>query len=322
MTDATDNIVPTTVPQAPASEPEVTAAAAAEVVAAAEGDSNAEPNRRRRSRRGGKGRNRAAGQDAGAAQGKDASAPAAAAAPSGKPREQRQARAGAKPNPVLERLFQLYPGLFGARFLPLKRGVYEDIVARHGSEFEPEALKAAMGIHARSTRYLECVAAGLPRHDLEGQVVEPMAPEHVHHALMEVYKRRRLRNGQDVSDELRARLVKAIEASGLRRDEYQLRMRTRDEAANALLDDAVAEAGRLAARREAMLRAFEASGKDEAQFADMYGMTHKDAARLLAGARRDRAMAATPSEAPTEAPSSPADDADAAASSPVPDQAA
>jgi ProP effector len=116
--------------------------------------------------------------------------------------------------------------------------------------------------------------------------------------LMEVYKRRRQRSGQDLSEELRNRLVKAIEASGLRRDEYQWRMRTRDEAANALLDEAVAEAGRLAARREAMLRAFESSGKSEAEFADMYGMTHKEAARLLAGARSDRALAALPVEPP------------------------
>jgi len=262
----------------------------------------------RRRRRGGRGRGRGAAPAA--APGDDAATPAPAGPESDAngdaPKDKSKARAGKTaerrgPHPVLERLFQLYPALFGARFLPLKRGVYEDLVARHGSEFEPEALKAAMGLHARSTRYLECVAAGLPRHDLEGQVVEPMAPEHVHHALMEVYKRRRQRGGRDVTEELRTRLVKAIEASGLAREDYQQRMRTRDEASNAMLDEAVAELGRQAARREALLRAFEASGKTEAEFADMYGLGPKDAARQLAQARRERTPAAAATATAPEA---------------------
>jgi len=292
MNDVNDNAALPADTQTPAPVPPADAPA---VVQAAEG---AEPAQRRRSRRGGKGRNRPAPAAADGAAAKDnAAAPQdggarqGAAAPAAKARGQRGQRGNGKPNPVLERLFQLYPALFGARFLPLKRGVYEDIVARHGSEFEPEALKAAMGMHARSTRYLECVANGLPRHDLDGQVVEPMAPEHVHHALIEVFKRRQQRSGQDLGVELRARLAKAIEASGLSREDYQLRMRTRDEAANAALDDAMVELGRQAARREALLRAFEASGKSEAEFADMYGMAPAEVARTLKRVRQDQALA-------------------------------
>src|SRR3982750_4634703 len=70
--------------------------------------------------------------------------------------------------PMLERLFQLYPKLFGARFLPLKLGVFHDLMERHASEFKKEDLKVALGVHARSTRYLESVAAGEARHDLDG----------------------------------------------------------------------------------------------------------------------------------------------------------
>jgi hypothetical protein len=77
---------------------------------------------------------------------------------------------------VLERLFQLYPKMFGARFLPLKLGVYQELLALHPDEFKKEDLKVALGVHARSTRYLESVAAGHKRHDLNGNPVEDVAP--------------------------------------------------------------------------------------------------------------------------------------------------
>ena len=124
------------------------------------------------------------------------------------------------PSPVLERLFALYPRMFGARFLPLKLGVYQELLALHPDDFKKEELKLALGQHARSTRYLEAVASGAPRHDLNAQPVEPVAPEHVHHAILEVYRRRLSRDKVAATQWLRARLVAAIEASGLARDAY------------------------------------------------------------------------------------------------------
>ena len=94
---------------------------------------------------------------------------------------------------MLEKLFQLYPKLFGARFLPLKLGVFQELMALHPDEFKKEDLKVALGLHARSTRYLESVASGAKRHDLNGVPVEDVAPEHVHHAIMEVFRRRQAR---------------------------------------------------------------------------------------------------------------------------------
>ena len=230
----------------------------------------------RRSRgRGGRGKGRPEGQAA--------DTPAAE-------KNEAKGKAPRKPHPALEKLFELYPGLFGARFLPLKRGVYEDLIARHPEAFKPEELKLAMGLHARSTRYLECVAAGHPRHDLDGQVVEPVAPEHVHHAILELFRRRQGRTGEDLGPQLRKRIAAAIEASGLPREEYAALVRSaRDEAANAALDDAVAELATQAAKREALLRAFEASGKSETEFAEMYGMSHSEVARSRKRARQDKA---------------------------------
>ena len=162
-----------------------------------------------------------------------------------------------KVHPVLQRLFELYPSMFGARFLPLKLGVYQDLLERHGDEFKAEDLKVALGLHARSTRYLDAVAAGHPRHDLDAKPVEPVAPEHIHHAILEVFRRRQSRTPEDLGAALRDRIIAAIEASGVGRDAYAERVRARDVKGNAALDDALAELGRQGAKREALLRAFE-----------------------------------------------------------------
>ncbi|UVH56537.1 ProQ/FINO family protein [Variovorax paradoxus] len=221
-------------------------------------------------------------------------------------------RAPRKVNPVLERLFELYPQLFGARFVPLKLGVYEELLARHPEDFKAEDLKIAMGQHARSTRYLEAVAAGLARHDLDGNALDPVAPEHVHHAILELHRRRLQRaNGEDLRPQLVARIAKAVEASGLDREAYAVLVRSRDENNNAVVDEALAELAQQAAKREALLRAFEASGRSEQEFADMYGMKHGDVTRTLQRARADREAPAAPAATPAttqavdEAPEAP-----------------
>ena len=240
------------------------------------------------SRRGGRGRGRKPG-------GGSAAPTAADAATAGEsPR-----RAPRPVPPALEKLAELYPQLFGAVFLPLKRGIFQDLLAAHPDAFEREALKQALGIHTRSTRYLQCVAAGQQRHDLQGQPVEAMAPEHIHQALLEVHRRRQGRSSEDLLPKLRARIVANIEASGLSREEYAERVRTRDEAANALLDEALAELAAKIAREEALLCTFEASGKKSVdEFADMYGMDPRAVLRSLHNARTRAAAAAaaTPAE--------------------------
>jgi sRNA-binding protein len=185
-------------------------------------------------------------------------------------------------SPALERLFELYPGLFGAQFLPLKLGVYQELLARHPDDFKRDELKLAMGQHARSTRYLECVADGHPRHDLDGQPVEAVSPEHVHHAIIELFRRRQARSREDLRPKLTLRLIQAIEASGLSREDYMDRVRVQNESQNALVDDAFAELGMQAARREALVRTFEASGHSVAEFASMYGMNPAEVSRVLA----------------------------------------
>lgn len=207
-------------------------------------------------------------------------------------RPQAQARPQREVHPVLKQLFDLYPKMFGAQFLPLKLGVYQDLLALHPELFKREDLKVALGLHARSTRYLESVAAGHARHNLQAEPVEPVAPEHVHHAIMEVFRRRQARSNQDLRSYARAQLIEAIEASGLSREDYLLCVRQQDEVSVALLDDAFAELAAQAAKRDALRKMFEASGKTVAEFSDMYGMDPEEVARTLERSRIAQAVQA------------------------------
>jgi ProP effector len=220
----------------------------------------------------------------------DAATPAP---PAGRAREKKRAGArAADVQPVLEQLAAFHPQLFGAVFRPLKRGIFQDLLDAHPDAFQRDALKDALAFHTRSTRYLTAVAGGQPRHDLQGNVVEAMAPEHVHHALLEVFRRRQARGGEDLKGKLRERLVQAFEASGLSREDYEALVRGRDEAANAVLDEALAIAAERRAKDEALLRAFEASGGGNVeQFAEMYGLDPRSAGKSLERARRMKAAA-------------------------------
>jgi ProP effector len=174
--------------------------------------------------------------------------------------------------------------MFGATFLPMKLGIFQELLAAHPETFEKDSLKAALSHHARSTRYLTAVASGADRFDLQGKPVEAMAPEHVHHALLEVFRRRQTRTNEDLRPKLLQRIVVAFEASGLTPQAYTELVRSRDETANAVLDEAMAEASAQAAKTEALAKAFQASGKTVEVFADMYGLDPRAVSRMLARA--------------------------------------
>ena len=191
------------------------------------------------------------------------------------------ARRARKPHPTLEVLFGLYPDLFGARFLPLQRGVFQALLDKHADVLPRDELKVALGLHTRSTKYLERVAAGDKRHGLDGQPVEDVAPEHVHHAILEVFKRRQARTADDLRPQVRKQLLAAYERSGLPREDYLMLVRGNDDATNALVDEAFSDLAAQVAKREALQRAFAASGKSVAEFADMYGLDAREVGRTL-----------------------------------------
>lgn len=196
--------------------------------------------------------------------------------------------------PVLEQLFTLYPHLFGAEFLPLKRGIFQDLLEKHPEMFQRDSLKAALGVHTRSTRYLQCVAAGNQRHDLQGAAVEDVAPEHVYAAIVELFRRRQSRTQDDLRPQLRTRLMAAYEASGLRRDEYMSCVASTpssDTQVGAVLEEALELSEQKLARQEALCKAFESSGQTVEAFAAMYGLKPRDVKAALARKPRVPAVA-------------------------------
>ena len=157
------------------------------------------------------------------------------------------------------------------------------------------------------------MANGQPRHDLQGQAVEALAPEHIHHALLEVFRRRQQRSNEDLQPKLRQRIVQALQASGLSREAYAELVRGRNEQANAVLDAALAEAAARDARDEALLRTFEASGQSDASaFAAMYGLHPREVSQSLARAQQRQAALRAAQATPTPA-ETPADNTAAAA---------
>ncbi|MBP8019592.1 MAG: prop effector [Hylemonella sp.] len=206
-----------------------------------------------------------------------------------KPQAPRPKTATPKKNSVLVQLADLYPALFGETPVPLKRGIFQDLQTAHPEVFEREALKTALGLHTRSTRYLNSVAAGTGRHDLSMQVVEAMAPLHTFQALAEVYRRKHQRTGKDVRRELHNRIAQAFDASGMTQDSYAALVLTRDDALNGIVNAALAEAAERGARDEALLRAFDAGTATEEAFAEMYGLSPAFAQASLARARAKKA---------------------------------
>ena len=211
----------------------------------------------------------------------DASATATA-----KPKQKPKQETKIDVQPVLQKLFELYPHLFGNSFLPLKLGTYQDLMAAHPEVFQKDSLKAALGFHARSTRYLQCVAAGNQRHDLQGNAVEDVSPEHVYLALLELFRRRVISNAKartklDLRPVFRKQIIAAFEASGLSRQDYQLRVQTNEAEATALLEEALAEYDAKFAKQTALKRAFDSSGKKAAEFAEMYGLDLVEVEEML-----------------------------------------
>lgn len=197
------------------------------------------------------------------------------------PRKHPPAAGSRSTQPVLEKLFALYPQLFGAEFRPLKLGIFQELLAAHPEQFQRDSLKAALGFHTRSTRYLQSVAAGHKRHDLQGQPGEDVAPEHVYLTLLELFRRRQARAREDLRPKFRAQLMTAFEASGLSRQDYQARVQNSDGDATALLEEAFAEREQQLAKREALRRTFGSSGKSADEFAAMYGLDRRELAAAI-----------------------------------------
>src|SRR3569832_1964170 len=99
---------------------------------------------------------------------------------------------------------------------------------------------------------------------------------------MEGFRRRQQRSKEDLKPWVVSRLVNAIDASELSRDDYLARVNPNSDEAFALVQDAFAEIAARTAKREALKRAYVSSGKSGEEFAQMYGLSVAEAKDALA----------------------------------------
>ena len=125
----------------------------------------------------------------------------------------------------------------------------------------PKNPKQALALHTRSTRYLSVMASGQPRHDPQGQAVEALAPEHIHHALLEVFRRRQQRSNEDLQPKLRQRIVQALQALARAAKPMPSWCVAATNKPTPCSMPPWPEAAARDARDEALLRTFEASGQ-------------------------------------------------------------
>jgi ProP effector len=128
-------------------------------------------------------------------------------------------------------LRQHFPALFGAGARPLKLRIQADIQQRAPGVFPRQVLSAFLRRHTGATAYLNAMARGGPRFDLDGQAAGEVAPEHREAAATEVARRRgnqqarieqereALRQQRDAVRQEREALRREQEA--LQREQYQ-----------------------------------------------------------------------------------------------------
>jgi sRNA-binding protein len=104
---------------------------------------------------------------------------------------------------VAQQLKQLFPALFGgAPPKPIKLRIQLDIQARAPGQFTKQALSAFFRRHTGSSAYLQAVASGTQRFDLDGQPQGEISDEHRQVAAAELARRRA--NHQAAQDASRA----------------------------------------------------------------------------------------------------------------------
>jgi ProP effector len=81
---------------------------------------------------------------------------------------------------IITRLAELCPKaifVYEGRRMPLKIGIYGDLAARVTGSITPDELKLALRSYTRNTGYLQAMARGGPRIDLEGNPVGEVTNE-------------------------------------------------------------------------------------------------------------------------------------------------
>lgn len=179
------------------------------------------------------------------------------------------------------RLAERFPALFGVAAQPLKLRIQNDIQERAPGEFSKQALSAFFRRHTHSTAYLQAVAKGTQRFDLDGQPAGELSEEHRQLAVDELARRkaRHQERRQQEREKMIAERKAAFKAQ--RQDEAQQRQQRDQQRQQHRAEDDARRA------RVQLLRDFESTRLTESNFCALKGIAVADLPALLAQARED-----------------------------------
>ena len=208
-------------------------------------------------------------------------AAAAATADVGAPKE-----AGPSTAQTGARLAELFPALFKGPAKPFKLRIQVDIQERAPGEFTKQTLSAFFRRHTGSTSYLQAVAKGEHRFDLDGQPAGELSEEHRQLAQEELARRRERqqeRRQQEQAERKAAFKAQAQQQRAQQRDQHTAERVQHDERR----------------QRVQLLRDFESTRLTEANFCALKGIQPAALPALLAQAREDlKAMPPRPERSP------------------------
>jgi ProP effector len=148
-----------------------------------------------------------------------------------------------------------FPALFGDSPKPLKLRIQADIQERAPGVFTKKALSIFLHRYTGSTSYLVALSRAKQRFDLDGQPGDALSDEHRAAATAELQRRRAVheerRAAEDAARRQRAQLLRDFETSTLTRSNFCALKGVTEEALDALLEQARAEAAEWAAQRAA-----------------------------------------------------------------------
>jgi ProP effector len=184
------------------------------------------------------------------------------------------------------RLAELFPALFKGPARPFKLRIQVDIQERAPGEFTKQTLSAFFRRHTGSTSYLQAVAKGEHRFDLDGNPAGELSEEHRQLAQEELARRRERqleRRQQEQADRKAAFKAQAQQQRAQQRDQQQAERAQHDERR----------------QRVQLLRDFESTRLTEANFCALKGIQPDALPALLAQAREDlKAMPPRPERGP------------------------
>jgi sRNA-binding protein len=183
------------------------------------------------------------------------------------------------------RLAEQFPALFGGPAQPFKLRIQNDIQERAPGAFSKQALSAFFRRHTHSTAYLQAVAKGTQRFDLDGQPAGELSDEHRQLAVDEL-ARRKARHQERRQQEREKMIAERKAAFKAQRQEEAQQRQQRDQQRDQQRQQHRAEDDARRSRVQ-LLRDFESTRLTESNFCALKGIALADLPALLAQARED-----------------------------------